>query len=230
MNIYSKLNPPNGFYVYAYLRNTESSKTQTPYYIGKGRGGRAWVSHRSEKGGIHTPKDPTKIIILEQNLTELGAFALERRMIKWYGRKDLGAGILHNKTNGGDGVSGYIVTEELAKKRGKGVSKALKGKEKTIEHRMSMSKGKMGHTQSESTKIKRSLSLRGKILGPHSEERKANISKGRRGIPARNKGKPMPKHQLELLNQKVQCPYCTKIGPRGPMGRWHFSNCKNFSF
>jgi hypothetical protein len=94
MNIYSKLNPPNGFYVYAYLRNTESSKTQTPYYIGKGRGGRAWVSHRSEKGGIHTPKDPTKIIILEQNLTELGAFALERRMIKWYGRKDLGAGSL----------------------------------------------------------------------------------------------------------------------------------------
>jgi hypothetical protein len=98
----------NIYYTYAYLRNDG-----TPYYIGKGKNKRAYERKHND---FVPSKD--RILFLKKNLTEEKAFIHEIYMISIFGRKDLGTGILYNLTNGGDGASGYVYTEEQRKKMG----------------------------------------------------------------------------------------------------------------
>lgn len=167
MTIYSKTDPLR-FYVYAYLR-----KDGTPYYIGKGQASRAW------RDGA--PKDKANIVIIEAGLTELGAFALERRYIRWYGRKDLycadrPAGILINLTDGGDGVAGFKRSAESEEKRRITVQ-GLKRKPytKRTSPRKACSHTIIRKPQTEETKRRISESRTGQKYGPYKNFNLKNI-------------------------------------------------------
>jgi hypothetical protein len=148
------------YYTYAYLR-----EDKTPYYIGKGKGDRAY---RRRDKGIKPPKDKSRILILKQNLTEEEAFRHEVYMIAVFGRKDLGTGILHNRTNGGDGMSGFVHSDETKIK----MSEAQRGRTHSEKTKIKMSKVQKGRTFSQETKRKMSETHKGKTL---SEEHKTKI-------------------------------------------------------
>ena len=81
------------YYTYLWLRTSG-----TPYYVGKGSGNRAFISHAH---GVHCPASISRIL-LQQFPCEQDAFEAEKFLIAYYGRQDLGTGCLRNRTGGWD--------------------------------------------------------------------------------------------------------------------------------
>ena len=185
----------NTYYVYAYIRNNG-----TPYYIGKGKGNRAWADH----GRIKLPSK-NRIIILESNLTDLGACAIERRLIRWHGKKIEG-GILLNISDGGNGGSVFL-SEESRKK----LSDSKKGKSypKLTEANIKSGFVRKGLSLPDEVKLKISDKLKNRIF---SDDHKNKLSEAQLGKP----------HPVK----SVTCPHCQKTGNPGAMSRFHFDKCK----
>ena len=88
-------------FLYAYLRASD----RTPYYVGVSSGlGRAVDQKNHRKHGISVPKNPDLVVCLKSGLSKEEAADYEQFFIKHYGRKDLGTEILHNKSDGGEGL------------------------------------------------------------------------------------------------------------------------------
>ena len=181
------------YYVYSYLREDYS-----PYYIGKGSGKRAYTKGPKE---VRPPRDKSRVKIIKADLTEEEAFLLEKLYILMFGRVDLGTGILRNKSDGGDGSSGYIVSPEERKRRSermKGVTRpqwiydkiaasntgkkasaetrakqsaARKGRKCTEEHKRKVSEAKKGFKHTDEAKQKMSAARKGKQLSPEHVEK-----------------------------------------------------------
>ena len=149
------------YYTYAYLREDGS-----PYYIGKGSGKRMYV----KKGRtIPAPLDKDRIIKLKDNLTEEDAFRHEKYMISVIPN-------LHNLTEGGEGTTGRIMSEEQKNN----LSNYWKGT-KNPKHSEYMKKNNPQYNIE--TRRKTSETLKGR---PKSEEWKAMMREKMKG---KNKGK-----------------------------------------
>jgi hypothetical protein len=147
----------NTYYTYAWL-----NEHKKPFYIGKGKGRRAWQKHINLKEAQDLKYT---VLILKQNLTEEEAFFHERYMIFVLGRKDLNTGILLNKTSGGQGwdlswneerrnaVSLFHSGRKRSKETRLKISSAHQGKKITKDHFQKLEAGKLKKLQKQITVV-----------------------------------------------------------------------------
>jgi len=171
---------PNRFYVYLWLRSKDSEHGPklSPYYVGKGTGKRAFERHGRV---VPAPESDDYIVFAQGGLTEEDAFALEIYCIQMYGRIDIGTGILRNRTGGGEGGSGAVVSEETRRK----LSEAHRGEKHYNWGKRGELSPRWGKPRSEETKRKMSEARRGEkhpLWGKkHSEKTRQKMSETRTG-------------------------------------------------
>jgi hypothetical protein len=141
-----KANPEK---VYVYVLSRPHG---TPFYVGMGQGRRIDYHERYAALGkrgmkyavIRKIKREGGNVSYEINfvLNRAAAAVEEMRLIKFYGRHDLGTGCLVNMTYGGDGGPGYKHTKVSLKK----MSLASKGKPKNLDHKIKIGLAHKGRT------------------------------------------------------------------------------------
>jgi len=190
----------NDYYTYLYLR-----EDGTPYYAGKGKNKRAYKKSKSD--AIHPPKDKSRIVFPHTNLTEDQAFTHERSLIALYGRLDNGTGILRNGTDGGEGTSGHIKSDEwiedhkiFMKEYMKGAPSPMEGKTQTKEHIDKRMKAHIGAKRSEETCKK---------------------------IADKAVGRVQTRETIEKRILYVTCDHCGNTVDKGNHKRWHGDKCKS---
>jgi len=206
---FSKQNPPVEYYVYAYIRTVSSitATVGTPYYIGKGKNSRAWR------------KKNVEIKIIAHQLSEDEAFILEKLLIKKYGRKDQGNGILNNKTAGGEGTKNVKVsakTRQLLRDLYISKPRTDAVKEKI---RNTMKAGGYKPTITDATRKKMSIAKLGKPGAVRTPEWLANQSASQKGKSGSLKGKTYeeiygPEKAAELRANRGAYSRGKKLGPK----------------
>ena len=161
------------FYVYVHRRATDGRV----FYVGKGKGNRYKSSSvRNRHWKFVADKHGFISDIVMRFNDEQCAFSFERALIKHYGKENL-----CNYSDGGEGSSGVVVSEETRKK----LSLAMTGKKRSDAMKAKMSKLKtgnkysLGKTHSDESKKRMSDAQKGKIVSDDTRRKlsEANIGK-----------------------------------------------------
>lgn len=175
------------FYVYEHWRPDRDE----PFYVGKGKGGRANVMsrrnphHTAIQKKLHSKGMSVEVRIVASSLTEEDAFRIEMERIAMW--NSLGMD-LTNQTLGGEGVAGLVFSEEHRRKLG------------------DASRGKKRPPMSEEQKRKHSEFMKGNKFGlgkKHSPETKKKIAVSRIGTPSPAKGIPKSEEQKRKISESL---------------------------
>lgn len=196
----------NNFYVYFLRRPDKEDPLGTgngcPFYIGKGNNGR-YLDHRREAKLLlyKQQKKSIKIKIIHklwkqgldfvedifcENLTQQEAFELEAEAIQIYGRINLETGCLFNMTNGGEGCTGLIHTDETKElwseiRKGRPAwNKGIKNPyEISLETRAKIAASNKGRIVTQDTRDKIANTLNGHEVSQETRDKIGATSKGR---------------------------------------------------
>lgn len=188
---------PSGFYVYVLIDPSGefNSFPGLPFYVGKGKGGRAWTHLKGYKSAGGNPIKEARIkgirnagyepFVHIHSIFDSEAEALEceANLIKELGRRNNQTGILANLSDGGDGGTAGIPCSDEKKAA---ISKANTGKTRSSEYCENLSKRmkgsipwNKGNPLSEEYRQKLSKAHTGKTQTPESNLKRSQTLKGR---------------------------------------------------
>lgn len=164
----------NEYYIYIYVIDD----TEEVFYVGKGKGNRAYSGKRNKFCEDMRNTHNWSVIILHSKLTEEEAFLIESELIIKFKKE---GNRITNQTDGGGGISGYIMPEEIKKKISESSKKRWEDEEylsRQMEHRLN------GVYQSDEFRAKISNIVQGENNPNYgnrwTEEQKQKMSKKRK--------------------------------------------------
>jgi hypothetical protein len=161
------------YYVYLHRRAHDG----VVFYVGKGKNGRSHSSHNRSRHWHNTVNRYGYIVeFVCVGIQEWYALELEVEHIAFYGRHDLQQGTLVNFTDGGEGTSGRVFSEDALFRIGEASKKRILSDEARL--RMSLSQTGRKHSPETLAKIAQSNTIRNQ-----SQEQRDKISKKLKGKP-----------------------------------------------
>ena len=174
------------------------------FYVGIGKEeSRAYEYGRNHLWQKIVDETEYDIEITHRDIIYEEACSIEKYIIAFWGRKNLGLGPLTNLTDGGDTTEGYRHTENTKEK----ISTTLIGFKHSQE---SIQKIADSHKEVPLSNYHRYKISIGNSNKPKSNEHRKSLSFAKLGV----------KHKI------VICPCCNKSGGIVNMHRYHFENCK----
>lgn len=175
------------FYVYEHWRPDRDE----PFYVGKGRGGRANMMarrnlhHKAIQQKLHRLGMCVEVRIILAGLSEQEAFALEVERIAMWRAEGID---LANKSDGGEGSSGHIGLRGPASPN-YGKPSPMRGQRMKEEHRKKLSAAMKGKKNRLGAKL--------------SDETKKKIATSRSGQSSWAKGRAKPIEVRQKISQSV---------------------------